>query len=59
MKKITAFCPSDKLPLFQWATKRTVNNTALPLTASLIRHRHNLSNAYAKLIATDYYGVDQ
>jgi len=59
MQKVTVFCPSDKLPLFHWAQKSGVANTLLPLTASLVRHRHNLSDAYAKLIATDYYGVDQ
>lgn len=59
MRKITVFCPTDKPPLSKCANKRGGLNSYLPLTASLIRHRHNVSNAYAKLIATEYYGVDQ
>ena len=58
MQKITLFRPTDKLPLSDSANKHGWLNTCLPLTASLVWHRHNVSNAYAKLIAAEYYGVD-
>jgi|GEM_PF-4624258 len=55
MAKIRQKFPLGKLPLFVWADTKLPSHK-LTLRASILRHRHNLSRAYAQVLDNEMTG---